>query len=196
MKIIETIILHGSQSHFSDAFDEIEAAIKSAQIVIPPIKKGNGVKPIKNETMQLLKNSGWSAEHKLDLEGMRAKPLDAYKHFANFRVGFEWETGNISSSFRALMKLYKSVIEKKTEVGVLVLPTREFYKYLTDRVGNVSEMLPYLDIYKRIQLPAKTCMAIIVVEYDKLDENQPPIPKGLDGMSKARRKKLKDQLSR
>lgn len=189
MKIIETIILHGDPARFTKAFAEVEKAINESKIIIPPIKKGNGVKPIKTKTVSTLKTNGWKEEHKMDLEGMRAKPLDAYKDFKKFRVGFEWETGNISSSFRALMKLYKAVIEKQVEVGIHVLPSRAFYNYLTDRVGNITEMLPYLDIYKRVQLPENTCIAIIVVEHDKLDEKMPPIPKGLDGMSLSRRER-------
>ncbi len=189
MKIIETIILHGDPIKFSIAFSEVEKAIKNSKIVIPPKKKGNGVKPIKTKTVTILKNDGWKEEHKMDLEGMRAKPLDAYKDFKRYRVGFEWETGNISSSFRALMKLYKAVIENQVELGIHVLPSRAFYNYLTDRVGNITEMLPYLDIYKRVQLPKNTCIVILVVEHDKLDEKVPPIPKGRDGMSLSRRKK-------
>lgn len=189
MKIIETIILHGNAAAFPQAFKEIEAAIKASKIVIPPIVKGNGVKPIKVATTTFLKKEKWLLEHRMDLEGMRAKPLDAYKDFKKFRVGFEWETGNISSSFRALMKLYKAVIEEKIELGVHVLPSRNFYKYLTDRVGNITEMNPYLDIYKRIELPHNSCMAIIVVEQDELNTKAAPIPKGLDGMSLLRRSK-------
>jgi len=189
MKIIETITLHGNIDTFSNPIKEIKDAIKASKIIIPPSLKGNGVKPIKINICQLLKRKGWHLEHRMDLEGMRAKPLDAYKDFGKFRVGFEWETGNISSSFRALMKLYKAVIEDNIELGVHVLPSRNFYQYLTDRVGNIREMLPYLDVYRRIQLPSKTCMAIIVVEHDKLDNKMPPIPKGNDGMSLARRSK-------
>lgn len=187
MKIVETIILHGNADAFKEAIKEIEVAINKSKIIIPPIAKGNGVKPIKVETTKFLQKNGWDLEHRMDLEGMRAKPLDAYKNFDKFKVGFEWETGNISSSFRALMKLYKAVLEYKIDLGVHVLPSREFYNYLTDRVGNISEMNPYLNVYKRIELPKKSCVIIIVVEHDKLDPEAPPIPKGLDGMSIRRR---------
>lgn len=189
MKIIDKITLHGSITRFSKAITEIETAIKKSKIIIPPFHHGNGVKPIKIETARYLASQGWSLEHRMNLDGMKAKPLDAFKDFGKVRVGFEWETGNISSSFRALMKLYKAIIEEEIDFGVHVLPSREFYNYLTDRVGNIREMEPYLDIYKRIQIPEKSCIMIIVVEHDKLDLKAPPIPKGLDGMSLQRRKK-------
>jgi len=34
--------------------------------------------------------------------------------------------------------------------GMLVVPSREFYKFLTDRVGNWSELEPYLELWKAI----------------------------------------------
>jgi len=189
MKIIDKIVLQGSIASFREPLKEIEEAIEQSKIIIPPIEKGNGVKPIKIESIQHLKNNGWIPEHKMNLEGMKAKPLDAHKSFGKTRVGFEWETGNISSSFRALMKLYKAVIEAQIDFGVHVIPSRAFYKYLTDRIGNIRELEPYLDIYKRIKLPSNACILIIVIEHDKLDPKAPPIPKGLDGMAKKPKKK-------
>ncbi len=187
MKIIDKVILHGSPTPFAKQLAEVDLAIKKSKIIIPPLRRGNGVKPIKIEVIRYLESQGWLSEHCMDLEGMRAKPLDAYKKTGKTRIGFEWETGNISSSFRALMKLYKAIIENQIDLGIHVLPSRAFYEYLTDRVGNIREMEPYLDIYKRIQIPEKSCIMIIVVEHDKLDPKAPPIPKGLDGMSISRR---------
>lgn len=187
MKIIETITLDGDPARFNAALKELKIAIESAKIIIPPIKKGNGVKPIKLGVTKYLVQEGWKAEHKMNLEGMRAKPLDAFKDFKKYKVGFEWETGNISSSFRALMKLYKAILQNEIDLAIHVLPSRAFYNYLTDRVGNITEMNPYLEVYKRIELPKNTCILIIVVEHDAIDPKAKPIPKGKDGMSLSRR---------
>lgn len=190
VKIVETIILHGRlNKKAKTAIAEVESAIIEAKITIPPIKKGNGVKPIKNDVMRKLAADGWNLEMGLDLDGMRAKPLDGYKDFGGLKVGFEWETGNISSSFRALMKLFKGLIEDQIDIGIHALPSREFYQYLTDRIGNIREMRPYIDVYKCIELPASKCCLILVVEQDKTDPKAKPIPKGSDGMAKQAKKK-------
>ena len=185
MIIKKEIILVGKESnHHKVAIKEVRSAISAVTIIIPPIKKGNGVKPIKNNVMSKLKDLAWTHEHPIDLEGMRSKPLDAYKNFKNFRIGFEWETGNISSTFRSLMKLFKGLIENQLDYGILVLPSREFYKYLTDRTGNIREIEPYFSVYRRIRISDNKTLKIIVVEYDSLDKNASRIPKGTDGRAR------------
>lgn len=185
MIITEIVQLVGTPNSLqSNVINEIKKAIESAKIIIPPIKKGNGVKPIKEDVMLHLDENGWSREHGMNLEGMRAKPLDSFKQFENARVGFEWETGNISSTFRALMKIFKGLIEEQLDIGVLVLPNREFYQYLTDRVGNMRELKPYLSVYQRIQVPKNKRVIILAVQYDGLDENASAIPKGTDGRAR------------
>lgn len=185
----EHIVIGNKTAEFEQAFKEIESAIIQTKIILNPTLKGNGVKPIKIGVVNNLISLGWSAEAGMELELMRAKPLDAYKNFKNLRVGFEWETGNISSSFRALMKLIKGLDEDQLDLGVHVVPSRDFYKYLTDRVGNITELLPYLSVFGKIKLGPKKALVIVVVEQDALDKNAELIPKGLDGMSLARRGK-------
>ena len=185
MIIKKEILLIGKESKHHDIITkEVRSAISRARIVIPPIKKANGVKPIKKDVMSNLNSLGWKHEHPIPLENMRSKPLDAYKKFKNFRVGFEWETGNISSTFRSLMKLFKGLIENQLDYGILALPSHEFYKYLTDRVGNIKEIEPYFSVYRRIKISDKKTLKIIVVEYDSLDKNASPIPKGTDGRAR------------
>lgn len=192
MKIVSRYWVLGTDSgHYKTALSEIENAIQKTRIVIQPTKKANGVKPIKDGVIEHLKGLGWSDEHPMNLEGMRAKPLDAHKKLGSLRVGFEWETGNISSSFRALMKLIKGLIEDELDLGVHVLPSRAFYNYLTDRVGNITELEPYLSVFGRIQIPEGKSVLIVVVEHDLEDKSAKVIPKGLDGMSKERREKKK-----
>ena len=89
------------------------------------------------------------------------------------------------------MKLIKGLDEDQLDLGVHVVPSRDFYNFLTDRVGNITELLPYLSVFGKIKLGPKKALAIIVVEYDELDKKAKLIPKGLDGMSIKRRSKLK-----
>lgn len=64
--------------------------------------------------------------------------------------------------------------------GMLVVPTRELYQYLTDRVGNWSELEPYLDLWKAI--PCRSgVLEIMVVEHDATSTRVPRIPKGTSG---------------
>jgi hypothetical protein len=68
--------------------------------------KGNGVKPIKDGMMTILQRRGWTLERPLDL-ATATKPgkLDAVLETASGPFAVEWETGNISSSHRALNKM-------------------------------------------------------------------------------------------
>jgi hypothetical protein len=64
--------------------------------------------------------------------------------------------------------------------GILVVPTRELYKYLTDRIGNMAELEPYLELWRRV--PCKNgILEIVAVEHDATSLNVPRIPKGRDG---------------
>ena len=64
--------------------------------------------------------------------------------------------------------------------GTLVLPDRNLYKFLTDRIGNYEELLPYFPLYKLMK-PENGILTVIVVEYDEINDNAPRIPKGTDG---------------
>ena len=66
--------------------------------------------------------------------------------------------------------------------GLLVVPTRELYQYLTDRIGNWNELVPYLDLWRAI--PCKNgVLEIVVVEHDGTSKSVRKIPKGTDGRS-------------
>jgi hypothetical protein len=143
--------------------------------------EGNGVKPIKNELMVELKQKGWKLEKSLDL-GLYRSPgnLDAVLDTRFGPVALEWETGNISSSHRALNKMALGLLKDALACGILVVPSRELYKYLTDRVGNISELEPYLDLWRSIPCK-KGVLEVVVVERDAESEQVPKIPKGTDG---------------
>ncbi len=70
-------------------------------------------------------------------------PVDVVKQFSDGRYfAIEWETGNISSSHRALNKMTIGLAQGILDYGILILPSREMYQWLTDRVGNFEEIEP------------------------------------------------------
>ena len=145
--------------------------------------EGNGVKPIKDVLINRLKLSGWVAEKPLDIaSNNRPGKLDAVLQIAEGNIAIEWETGNISSSHRALNKMCLGLLKNVLIAGVLVVPSRELYQYLTDRVGNWNELKPYIDLWKNFNCQ-NGILEIIVIEQDEINKNVPRIPKGTDGRS-------------
>lgn len=51
------------------------------------------------------------------------------------KVAIEWETGNISSSHRSMNKLALALGKGVINMGVLIVPSRDLYEHLTDRIG-------------------------------------------------------------
>lgn len=145
--------------------------------------EGNGVKPIKDACMLKLQQFGWQLETALDIATLsRPGPMDATcyvkskaKHFA-----LEWETGNISSSHRAVNKMAVGLLKGLLIGGILILPTRDLYQYLTDRVGNFRELAPYFPMWKSLVVE-EGFLAIIAVEHDHASTSVPRIGKGTDG---------------
>lgn len=148
--------------------------------------EGNGVKPIKLAFIQNLIDQGWHAEMKYP-RGEASKrefepgAFDAWRETApGGGIVVEWETGNISSSHRAVNKMALALLEEHIAAGYLVLPSRALYSYLTDRVGNYRELEPYFSLWER--LPVRNGMlAIIEVEHDATSKRVPRIAKGTDG---------------
>ncbi len=95
----------------------------------------------------------------------------------------EWETGNISSSHRSMNKMLMLLSQGVIAAGVLVVPSRELYSYLTDRIGNFNELQPYLTLWKSFPCQ-KGVLEIIVIEQDACSTDVPKIPKGTDGRAK------------
>jgi hypothetical protein len=184
------------------ALDDIRAAIatitwpkkrgNSKFIIFPGVKgdkkKGikdtsNGVKPIKDAFVLHLKGKGWEPEQRVALAtGLPAGKVDAIKLAAGRPdCVAEWETGNISSSHRALNKMVLAIRDAGTRLGVLVLPSRNFYRHLTDRVGNVDELRPYFPLWRDLAPTHTSALYVFVVEHDAVDKRVPRIRKGTDG---------------
>jgi hypothetical protein len=163
--------------------------------------QGNGVKPIKEAFVLKLLDLGWKPEQRyprgedekekkfwpgafdawLDLSGEGLPPFVA-----------EWETGNISSSHRAMNKMAMGLMAKKLSGGMLVLPTRALYNFLTDRVGNYRELEPYFTFWPSLPIEYG-CLGVIAVEHDAVSTEVPRIKKGTDGWALIRKERARPQ---
>lgn len=179
-----------NSQEFQDILSEIRKAIKSVSwfdndlFVINPVRKGNGVVPIKDNFVRSLVNDGWQAEVRMSFaSGMNPGPVDVVKKtfFGDFAI--EWETGNISSSHRALNKIAVGIIQKAIVGGILILPVKNLAQYLTDRIGNYEEIQPYFPLYNNLQVDSGL-MGVFSIEYDKISDKADIIPKGKDGNAK------------
>ena len=177
----------------------------------------NGVSYLRSRFLKhIVLKEGWAAEGEVDLENLQEKPelmlypsLEPYAEpitssFGDFdfvtttpdglRVAIEWETGNISSSHRSLNKLSIVQSAKKIQAGVLILPSRKLYEHLTDRIGNIGELSPYLGMWKKMGTAVEHgLLAIAVVEHDELtdDPKFPYLKVGKDGRAVEGNKKRK-----
>lgn len=143
--------------------------------------EANGVVPIKKMFQSNLRKQGWQLERKLDIAAYKSPgKIDAILEVEGKHFAVEWETGNISSSHRALNKMAIGLLKGQLIGGLLVLPTRKMYLYLTDRVGNFAEIEPYLTLWKSLNVN-EGVLGIIKVEHDGVSKAVPRIPKGTNG---------------
>jgi hypothetical protein len=140
--------------------------------------QGNGVKPIKEGFVVALDDAGWDTH-----EARNPLRLDAVRRLGDEQLfGVEWETGNISSSHRAVNRILLGIVRGTLRGGALVVPTREMYRYLTDRIGNLAELRPYFEVWSRYPLE-DGLLAILSVEQDGTNWQVPRIAKSTDGRS-------------
>jgi len=174
---------------FNLIIEQIKKAILSVDwpegsnsFTLYPVKKANGVVPIKKNCMNYLVQNGWLTEHPMAIAS-RLKPgkIDAAIKLKNERwFAVEWETGNISSSHRALNKMAIGLLDGQLAGGALILPSRKMYMYLTDRIGNYAEIEPYFPVWRSLPLN-DSVVAVIEIEHDSLSMDVLPIKKGTDG---------------
>ncbi|MDB5972451.1 MAG: hypothetical protein JWQ90_4901 [Hydrocarboniphaga sp.] len=177
----------------------------------------NGVGYLRRRFLKfIVEVEGWESEADVDLARDRRQPdirlypsLETYQepitsNFGDFdlvttaaggtRVAIEWETGNISSSHRSLNKLAIALASGKIQVGVLIVPSRQTYVHLTDRIGNIGELSAYLELWESLKVSVpRGLLAISVVEHDELTDSDtfPYLPSGKDGRAKQGRSKRK-----
>jgi len=205
MKLVTEAILRGGEvvswaEPIQLALAQIKAAIgnvvwpaAASSFTINPVQMGNGVKPIKDGFVTLLAAEGWEPEVRATLSGeLGPGKIDAIKRLPDGKlIAVEWETGNISSSHRAMNKMIVGMHNNRVAAGFLVLPERTLYRYLTDRIGNVQELRPYFEVWHKMEVEGVLC--VLGIEHDATSPNVPVIPKGLDGLSMARRAGLNSQ---
>lgn len=197
MKIVETVdvLCCGNVDTlplWRKACSDVEQAIKSIDwphgagaFMLNPgeTKHANGVKPIKKPGIATLKSLGWETERlPKELAGVKMGNLDAVLRNDEGMVGFEWETGNISSSHRAANKILHAMLKGGLVGGMLIVPSEAMRRYLTDRIGNITELRAYFPVWSAIRLD-RGIFRVISVEHDELDDSVPLIPKGKDGMA-------------
>jgi Restriction endonuclease BamHI len=175
----------------------------------------NGVGYLRSRFLRhMTQEEGWQPESKVDLDSDRLQPpirlypsLEPYHEpitssFGDFdfvttapngiRVAIEWETGNISSSHRSMNKLAIALGNGVVQVGVLILPSRDLYEHLTDRIGNIGELSGYLSMWENLKSGVdRGMLAITIVEHDLLtsDSKFPYLPSGIDGRAREGRSK-------
>lgn len=143
--------------------------------------QGSGVKPIKQACMSKLESFGWQLETPVDIATVKKPgPMDATCQVGNRLFCMEWETGNVSSSHRAINKMALGILKKILIGGALVVPTREMYRYLTDRIGNFPELEPYFPLWRALNIE-EGVLAVIAIEHDAVSREVPRIKKGTDG---------------
>lgn len=70
--------------------------------------------------------------------------------------------------------------------GILIVPTKEMAKYLTDRIGNFPELKPYFHVWRSQSTNVKEgLLEIIAIEHDDTSFDVPRIEKGTDGRALA-----------
>ena len=209
MKIVswETIVDEGGYSRsaaFARARGELEAAIRSVVwplagtdfAIFPESGKkrgaGNGVVPIKTGFARAIAAQGWELERaaprgdgpETTIKGSRPGAFDAHLTFDDDGPGpfvAEWETGNVSSSHRAINRIGLGIKLGYVSGGVLILPTRDFARFLTDRIGNEPELRPYRPLWADWRLAPFSYFGIVAVEHDRTSFTVPRLPKGSDG---------------
>ena len=103
----------------------------SDNFILFPKRKANGVVPIKKNFVKFLEDKGWESEYRMKIASrLRPGPVDAVKFLPENRYfAVEWETGNISSSHRAINKMAIGLLDGVIEGGILILPSRNMYQY-------------------------------------------------------------------
>ncbi len=143
--------------------------------------EGNGVVPIKTGLLMQLERTGWKLEQNIDIATLRKPgPIDAVLQTPHGLFAVEWETGNISSSHRSLNKMALGIMKGVLIGGALILPTRKFAAFLTDRIGNFEELEPYFGLWQAVAGHVDAgLLEVIAVEHDTIGYDVPRIPKVL-----------------
>lgn len=201
MKIVNVVTLqncgpYATSKHWKKTRKQIHEAVRKCEwpigsgsfTIYPQSGKkrgeGNGVKPIRSEFVKFLKDEGWAIEGPAkNALNQALGDFDAVLPGPEKPIVVEWETGNISSSHRSMNKLTMLVSCGIISAGVLVVPSRKLYVYLTDRIGNIQELEPYFGLWKSVPC-ASGVLEIIVIQQDAESKSVPKIPKMTAGRAR------------
>jgi len=201
MRIIEVVTLqkcgaYAASAHWKSTRKQIHDAVKrcewpigSGSFTIYPQSgkkrgEGNGVGPIRAEFVKFLRDRGWAIEGRAkNALNQGLGGFDAVLPGPQKPIVVEWETGNISSSHRSMNKLTILLSCGIISAGVLVVPSRRLYRYLTDRIGNIKELEPYFGLWKSVPCESGV-LEIVVIEQDAESTDVPRIPKTTDGRAR------------
>ena len=75
------------------------------------------------------------------------------------------------------------ILSGKLAGGTLIIPTRSFYNFLTDRIGNYSELEPYFPLWRSTNCDLGL-LSVIAIEHDDTNSHAPLIQKGTDGRAR------------
>jgi len=179
MPVISSILTNGKLSKDTSSKLSNQLSGRLAQALLHFTM--NPAKSVANACMHKLKSFGWQLETRLDIATVvRPGPMDATFPVRDRLFCVEWETGNISSSHRAINKMALGILKKVLIGGALIVPTREMYHYLTDRVGNFREIQPYFPLWKALHVD-EGLLIVIAIEHDAVSKDVPRIKKGTDG---------------
>ena len=186
------------QEHLEDAITEVAWPVGADDFAIYPESgkargMGNGVVPIKTGFANAIEARGWELEKRAPkiigmdatVKGSLPGAFDAHFTFGRTSdlqpFAAEWETGNISSSHRAINRIGLGIKAGYLSGGVLILPSRQLAQYLTDRIGNEPELRPYHSLWSEWRLAPISYFGIVAVEHDRVSYDVPRIAKGSDG---------------
>lgn len=68
--------------------------------------------------------------------------------------------------------------------AVMCVASKALYPYLTDRIGNWSELKPYVPLWSEVHV-TNGILEVLVFEHDATDAAVKLIPKGKDGNAKS-----------
>jgi hypothetical protein len=201
MKIVQTHLIiscgaYAESAHWRRTRSQVHRATRncvwppgSSRFTIYPESgkkrgEGNGVIPIKTEFINHLREVGWTIEGRAkNAFGQNLGDFDAVLPGPTHPIVAEWETGNISSSHRSMNKLTMLIASGVVSAGILIVPSRRLYHYLTDRIGNITELEPYFRLWQSVPC-AEGVLEILVVEQDAESKRVPRIPKSTAGRAK------------
>lgn len=185
MKIKRTDVVVESSFSRSRAFNQscrqIRKAIRSitwgnegdGRFIINPTRDGNGVVPLTDQIEEAMQEAGWSRQQFRDREA-RVGAIDFVS--PDGLVGFEFDTGNMSSAYRSPVKLLSLLRGKKIRGAVIVIPTQKLERFLTARIARVEELVPHYGVFKAAA-PPNCAFAVMAFEQDGEDLDSPLMPK-------------------